>query len=214
MGIIIDFLNNWQNLIGSLIGALIAIIGAVLINLYLRNQERISEQKREFSNLLLVLHDIQLFITRCETYLGFRNKSTVSFNKIVLNDRLNYIESSQTFNLNPEVYNSIQKIYNVANVIKNNIEKSEVVEIHKKKDKDKNEVLVQRSIISDRYWNAVSFAEHYLEDIYANFNFIAKEIKKISKEYKHLSFPNTIKLYTRDYIKQKIKEYNLKSGRL
>jgi len=137
MNTIIEFLNNWQNLIGSLIGALIAIIGSVLINIYLQHREKIIERKRQYSNLILTLYDLQLFITRCESYLSFRNNEKVSFNKIIINEKINYLEPSQLFDLNPDIYNSIQKIYKVADIIKMNIEKSEVIQTFQLK-MDKN----------------------------------------------------------------------------
>ena len=73
---------------------------------------------------------------------------------------------------------------------------------------------IQDSIICNRYFTALSFAEHYLEDIYKNFNFVAKEIKELSNKYTYLKFPKNIRLYTRDYVTDKIKKFNLKRGKL
>ena len=217
MSIIFGFLNKWQDLIGSLIGVFVAIIGSVLFNIYLKHQETIIERKRLYSNLILTLYDLQLFITRCEGYLSSKKESFVSFNKIIINEKLNYIEPSQLFDLRPEVYNSIQKIYNVANIIRTNIEKSEVTQSFRlKKNKDflrkniyiseedlkkQNDTInidIQDSIICRRYWNALSFVEGYLLDIYKNFNFAAIEIKKIKEKYHYLRFPKDIKLYSMD----------------
>jgi len=206
MGWFVDFLNSWQNLFGALIGAFIAIFGSISLNYYLTTK---NERKRQYSNLLLVLHDIQLFIARCETYLTFRNKSIVSFNNVVINDRLNYLQSSQVFNLNPEVYNSIQKIYNVAQVVKYNLENSEALTTEVNKQ-NKKEIHTQENVISGRYFRAIAFVEHWLEDVYRKFNFITKEIKNLSNEYNYLSFPDTIEGYTKDYVEKKIKEFNLK----
>lgn len=210
----VEFLNAWQNLIGAFVGAFIAISGAFLLNLWLRHQDKVGERKRLFANLLLILHDLQLFITRCEAYLIFKKNQKVSFNKIVIQPAINYIEASQQFDLHPEAYNAIQLIYSVANVIKYNLDKSEVVKTLERKDADGNRVHIQENIISSRYWNALAFVEHYLEDIYHNFNFVALEVKKLSRRYKYLKFPDTIKLYKKEYVNQKIKEFNLQKGKL
>src|SRR3989344_5383998 len=197
----INFLNNWQELIGALIVGIIAIFVPISLN-YLTTR---TERKRQYSNLLLVLHDLQLFIARCETYLTFKNVRKVSFNSVVINDRLNYIEASQVFDLNPEVYNSIQKIYNVAQVVKYNLEHSEAVTTIVKKQKNE-EIHTQDNVISDRYFRALAFVEHFLKDIYKNFNSIVNEVESLSKKYKYLTFPKTIKPYTKDYVNQKIKD--------
>ena len=206
---IINLVHNWQNLVGSLIGALIAILGAFLVSIYLRYRDKIKEQRRQYANLLLVLHNLQLFITRCEMYLVLQAKRIVSFNKIILIPSSPYVEASQIFDLNPEVYNSVQKIYNVAEVIKYNIEKSEVIKTQKL-----NKEYVQESIICKRYHNAMAFIRHWLKDIYHNFNIVAIEIKNLSTKYKSLNFPKTIKFYSKEYVDSKAKKFKLEDSKL
>lgn len=205
--------HEWQNLIGSFLGAFIAIVGALLVHFTLRILDTKKERKKQYVNLLLILHDLQLFITRCETYLIFRNQKKISFNKIIINSTRNYMAASLIFDIPSIVYDAIQKIYNVADVIKYNLDKSEVIETQKNIDGG-NIKYTQKSIICHRYFNSLSFAEHYLEDIYRHFNLIALEIKKLSKRYPYLKFPDNIKLYSQSYVELKIKEFDLKKGKL
>ena len=213
---ILDFINNWQNLIGALIGSFVAIVGSILVNLYINYRTKIREQKRQYSNLLLILSELQLFINRCEGYLNFIREGKVSFNKIVFNNRVSYVAPSQVFDLNSQVYDKIQKIYNIAEVIKYNLDKSEVLETtkYKTKKEDVEAIYIQNSIICNRYGSGLNFIKHYLEDIYHNFNYVAVEIFKLSKKYKHLNFPKNIQIYSLDYVKEKVKKYDLKLGKL
>ena len=114
MGNLINFLYNWQQLIGALLGALIAISGSIGLTGYLTKK---AERKKQYSNLLLTLQDIKRFIGKCELYLDWDNKRGVPFDKIILNDKINYFEPIQAFGLRNDVYTSIDHVYSVARVI-------------------------------------------------------------------------------------------------
>ncbi len=206
MGNLIGLLYNWQQLIGALVGAIVTISGAVGLNNYLITK---AERKKQYSNLLLVLWDLKFFVARCENYLNSNNKQMVSFTHLFINDKIDYIAPSQVFDLNPKVYGSIQAMYNIAQVIKYNLGHSEAVTTIVKKSKGK-EIHTQDNVISGRYHYAMGHVQFRLKGIYRDFNFIAKEIKNLSKKHGYLSFPGTITFYKEDYVKEKIKEYGLK----
>jgi len=226
---LVNFLFNWQQLIGALLGALIAIGGSIGLSSYLTKK---AERKRQYANLLLVLQDLESFISKCENYFNSQNQNLVSFSNIILNDKIDYISSSQVFDLDSKVYSSIHYIYNVAQVIRYNLENSEAIttSIAKKnnikidspehirlmskltKTKIKTgdiEIHTQENVLSGRYNRALILARYYLREVYRNFNIIAREIKKLPKKYKYLSFPENIKLYKKDYVEQKNIEYGL-----
>lgn len=205
MGDLVNFLYNWQQLIGALVGAVVAIGGSVLLSNYLTKK---SERKRQYSNLLLVLQDINAFISRCESYLIIKNEGRVSFTNVVINDKIDYMGSSQVFDLNPLVYGSIQRLYNIAQVIRYNFEHSEVVTTIVEKSENK-ETHTQDNVLSGRYHQTLTLVQYFLRDVYKEFNFVAKEVRNLPKEYGYLSFPKSIEFYKKDYVEQKIKEYGL-----
>lgn len=230
---IIDLIKPWQEFIGSLFGAIIAIWGAYLLDLNKDKNEIKKDKKRQYIYLLLTLHDLQLFITRCEAYLNFKNEEIISLNKITISNTNNYIQALQVFDLNPEVHNSIEKMYKIANIIKEHMDRSEVKQVFKQKrykekiksslnlDKDdfalQDRIIyvdVEDSILCNRYNVAISFIRHYLEQLYEKFNFVANEIRNLSKIDKSLRFPKTIKFYSKDYVEVKITDFKLAKGKL
>ena len=205
MGNLINFLYNWQQLIGALLGALIAISGSIGLTGYLTKK---AERKKQYSNLLLTLQDIKRFIGKCELYLDWDNKRGVPFDKIILNDKINYFEPIQAFGLRNDVYTSIDHVYSVARVISYSFRLSEVLETHVKKKKGK-EVHTQRNIVSGKHRETIHLVKFYLRDIYGDYNIIAKAVERLSKKYKYLRKFDNINLYKKDYVEQKNKEYGL-----
>ena len=201
-----SFLYNWQELLGGLIATLI-VIG---FSFYLHHQKERSDRKRQYSHLLLILQDIRRFISKCEHYLASANKNEVPFDKIIINEKVDYMGPTQVFNLKSEFYTNIEQIYNVASVISYNFKLSEVLEINVKKNK-KGETHSQKNVVSNKHWDTLNLVRYYLTDIYHKFNIVARDIKGLQKKYKYLKFTNDITFYTKEHVLRKAEEFGLQN---
>lgn len=156
------------------------------------------ERKKQYSNLLLILYELKFFIMRCETYLDFGKKGQIPFNRFTINNKLNYLEPLQIFNLNSS--NSISLMYKRAQETEeafNNMNEEKIV-------KQKN----GKVAFSEQYIRFLNFIRYYLErDNYGRFNFISREVMGLSNSY--LIFKKELRPYTKDYIDKKLKELSL-----
>ena len=234
---VIRFINNWQALIGSLIIAIITLISVAVI-LYKLISEQKKRRKEQYNRLLAIIYELKMIIIRCEAYLYFWKKNKKHYNKIIIHDFNNQLAQAQLSDINPKIYNSIKKIYSITEVIMDNLNRSEIINsvngelsknkiknahlnwINEKKEdihislKNINQAYLQLSDIdSRRYSVAISFIQHYLEDLYKNFNFICLGVQKYANKNK-FEFPNDMKRYTQEYVVGKIKDYDLKCGKL
>ena len=195
---------NWWQVFISVIIPLILIGIPLIWNHY---KEKGNERRKQYSNLLFILHELRYFIERYETYLDFKKDNCISFNTIAFGQGLNYMEPSHAFNLNPQVYIDVQKIYKIAQEIMYILEHSEAVTTTVKK-KNNEEIHTQDNVLSGRYYRVVAFVEHYLLDSYNRFNSVFRQIKRLSDRYNY-DFPRTLKPFSECYIDAKKEKYGL-----
>jgi hypothetical protein len=205
-----NFIYNWQQLIGAFSGALIAVLGSLLVNVILVYRKDVAERKKQYSNLLLSLQDMRRFISKCELYLESANKGIIPFDKILFNDKINYIDSSQVFDLKPEIYTSIEQIYSIINIISYNFKLSEVLEVHVEKKKNED-IHHQSNVISNKHWDTLNLIRYYLTDVYHKFNIILTGVKKLQRKYKYLKFSGDTNLYKKNYVIKNTNDFNLKN---
>lgn len=208
----ISFIYEWQNLIGAAIGAMIAIFGSLIIFLFQYRSRLKNEKKEQYNRLVAIIYELRRIIRTFELFVDFKSKTTVSFDAIFPHNFKNQVSQIRISDINPEIYDAIEKIYLVSEVFMYNLEKSNVVKTIKKESKGKDTEYIQESIICQRYWNAVSFLDTYLEDMYRQFNVICREVKLYAKKNKFL-FPKDIEQYSTSYVVDKIKKYNLICGK-
>lgn len=211
---IVQFLSEWQTLIGSAIGAILAIGGSLWVTSRRLKVEEEKNKAKSYQTMIAILYEIKHIIGRFELYLDFKyNKKndipqpTISFNRIYTPTYSNRTSDIIIPEISFEVYDGIQKIYTISEVVRLNIEKSYVVKTIKTKE-DKQTVYIQERTVSKFYWTATAFMEHYLEDMYIKFNFIYDKIKNFSKK-NNFKFPDNINKYEKKYINEKVKKYNL-----
>lgn len=234
---LIQLINNWQALIGSLIIAIITLISVAII-LYKLILEQKRRKKEQYNRLLAIVYELKMIIKRCEGYLYFWKENKKHYNKIIIHDFNNQLAQAQLSDINPKIYNSIKKIYSITEVIMDNFIRSEVLNStigelninkiknahlnwmnEKKEDiqiplKNVSQTYLQLSDIdSRRYSVAISFIVHYLEDLYKNFNFICFGVQRYAVKNK-FEFPNDIKRYTQKYVVDMVRDYNLDCGKL
>lgn len=211
---LINFLSDWQTLIGSAIGAILAIGGSYYIASKRVRDEKKKEASKNYSMMVAILFEIKYMTERYEQYLHYKfNKKDekelpiISFNGI---QPLNYGNKLNVFlipEIEVEIYKHIRNIYTLSEVVRNNIEKAYVLKTIKTKE-GKNTAYVQDRIVSQFYWVATSFMQTHLEDIYIKFNLIYNSIQKYAKS-NNFNFPREIKKFDEKYVSDKIKKLNL-----
>ena len=206
---IYSFLYEWQELLGALIATLVA-IG---FSFYLHHQRERADKRRQYSHLLLILQDIRRFISKCEHYLESAKKKEIPFDKIIINEKIDYMAPTQVFNLKPEFYTAIEQVYNVASVISYNFKLSEVLEINVKKKKG-GEVHSQKNVVSNKHGDTLNLIRYYLTDIYHKFNIIAKDVKILRRKHKYLQFSGDITFYNKKDVLNKIERFGLENHHL
>ena len=180
---IVAFLYGWQELMGAILGALIAL----LVTYYFHFLKDKNARKQDYDNLLLILNDIRSFVSKFEEYKRQSKENKVLYERIFLHP--SYSRALHLFNSKPEIQSTVQRIYDKAQSIKYKLDLS---------DKDLS-----------KYAEAMGLIRYYLSDIYHNFNIVAKETKLLSRKYGYLKFPKSFNFYSKDYVDQKIKDLDL-----
>lgn len=209
----ISFLLEWQNLVGSAIGAIIAIGGSFLI-LYIRYlMDLRSNNKEQYNKLIAIVYELHRTIGRCEFFIESLQNNIVSFAHIFTPTFDSQWSQIRISGIHPKIYNSIQKIYGIIDIVVYNIDKANVVETKLHKDKEGNTVQTQKSIIDERYRRAIAFIKEYLKDMYKNFNIVYIEVSRYAKDNR-FEFPHDLNGYSKEYVECRNRLYTLKDTKI